>query len=167
MLTDQPRYIDTKETVGFVRRALKEAFPDTRFSVRQDRGTSSTYINVRWTDGPSFDQVGDLTSKFENHTRTAHNVVNVPSNVVVVEMVNGRPVPVMFGATRILISQRFSGADRESVVPRPSATADAFQWLEKEAYRAWVLRIREQDTLRATVDEAAPEVGEGPARKRL
>lgn len=55
-------YINTKETAVFVRKALKSAFPGFKFSVRIDRYSGGSSIDIRWTDGPSTEEV-DLVVK--------------------------------------------------------------------------------------------------------
>lgn len=54
-------YIPAKDVAKLVRAELKETFPDTRFSVRTDHGTT---LNIEWTDGPATKTVDDLTDKY-------------------------------------------------------------------------------------------------------
>lgn len=53
--------ITRNEQTALVRRALKEAFPVIKFSVKQQRGSS---INVSWTDGPTRGQVDAIIQRF-------------------------------------------------------------------------------------------------------
>lgn len=52
MQTAAPRYLSAAETAKLVRRALKEAFPGQKFSVRSDTYSGGASIDVKWTDGP-------------------------------------------------------------------------------------------------------------------
>lgn len=52
------------ETAKLIRKALKAAFPTIKFSVRISHSGSSTWI--RWTDGPTTDQVKAVTGEFES-----------------------------------------------------------------------------------------------------
>lgn len=53
----------TKQTAAqMIRKELKEKFPTTKFSVRKRYyGT----IDVNWVDGPSSDQIKDITCKYQ------------------------------------------------------------------------------------------------------
>jgi hypothetical protein len=53
------QYISAKDGNKLIRKALKEAFPGVKFSVR---GTDST--NVNWVDGPTEDEVSSIVSRF-------------------------------------------------------------------------------------------------------
>lgn len=55
---------DKPETAKLIRKALKAAFPTTKFSVRISRSGGSTWIN--WTDGPTSDAVRAVTAEFES-----------------------------------------------------------------------------------------------------
>ncbi|MBM2886756.1 hypothetical protein JFK97_20405 [Chromobacterium phragmitis] len=53
-------YLTTAETTALIRKALKEAFPAVKFTVRK----SGNSVNVGWTDGPSRDQVDTVAGHF-------------------------------------------------------------------------------------------------------
>lgn len=55
------KYFSNKETNGFIRSALKEAFPGVKFSVSHS-GAGSTDVN--WTDGPSAKAVDAIVRPF-------------------------------------------------------------------------------------------------------
>ena len=57
-------YISTTDTAKLIRSALKESFPGVRFSVRSDRYSMGSSIDVRWTDGPNTAQVRSITQWF-------------------------------------------------------------------------------------------------------
>lgn len=53
-------YLTTAETTALIRKALKEAFPAVKFTVRK----SGNSVNVGWADGPSNDQVDAVAGHF-------------------------------------------------------------------------------------------------------
>lgn len=62
--TGQREYLSCAETAKLVRSALKREFPGVKFSVRSDTYAGGASIDVRWTDGPTADQVGAITDQF-------------------------------------------------------------------------------------------------------
>lgn len=48
-----------------MKKALKVAFPGTKFSCRMSRGTGYGNVHVDWTDGPTVEQVQEVTRRFE------------------------------------------------------------------------------------------------------
>lgn len=61
----QSRWIKPAETAKLVRRALKEAFPDVKFSVVTDTYAGGASINVNWTDGPHPRHVEAIAKVFQ------------------------------------------------------------------------------------------------------
>ena len=59
------RNLDTTETAGLVRRALLEAFPGVKFSVRISRYSMGSSVSVRWTDGPTAKAVDKIVYTFK------------------------------------------------------------------------------------------------------
>lgn len=59
-------YISTKDAAALIRRALAEAFPGVKFSVRKSTGTASSWIRVTWTDGPTMTECDAVTSRFQS-----------------------------------------------------------------------------------------------------
>ncbi|MFB0827766.1 LPD29 domain-containing protein [Chromobacterium violaceum] len=53
-------YLTAAETTGLIRKALKEAFPAVKFTVRK----SGSSVNVGWIDGPNSDQVKAVAGHF-------------------------------------------------------------------------------------------------------
>lgn len=58
------RYLTCAETAKLVRKALKESFPDAKFSVRGKTYSGGASISVGWTDGPNIKQVETITCRF-------------------------------------------------------------------------------------------------------
>lgn len=54
-----------KDAAAAIRRDLRAAFPATTFSVHMGTGTASTWIDVKWTDGPNDDMVRNVTDRYE------------------------------------------------------------------------------------------------------
>lgn len=52
-----------KDTAAKVRKALADAFPGIKFSVRAERGSS---VRVNWIDGPRADVVRAVADKFQS-----------------------------------------------------------------------------------------------------
>lgn len=59
------KYISTTETAKLIRKSLKEAFPGVKFSVCSHKYAGGSSINVRWTDGPTTEQVDEIVNRFE------------------------------------------------------------------------------------------------------
>jgi hypothetical protein len=59
------RYIDTADVAKLIRLNLKKAFPGVKFSVRLQRYSSGSSIDVRWTDGPTKAEVKTITHAFQ------------------------------------------------------------------------------------------------------
>lgn len=53
-----------KETAAALRKALKAAHPETKFSVRMATGTAYGWLRVAWTDGPTATQVDEIIKPF-------------------------------------------------------------------------------------------------------
>ena len=56
-LTKPTRYLSCAETAKLIRQALKEAFPEIKFSVRSSVYSGGASIRVNWNEGPTSDQV--------------------------------------------------------------------------------------------------------------
>lgn len=54
-------YVTHTDTNKMIRKVLKEAFPDTKFSVKK----SNSSTRVQWEDGPSIEAVKNITRNFE------------------------------------------------------------------------------------------------------
>jgi hypothetical protein len=63
--TTRPRWIDTAEVAKLIRKHLKANFPGVKFSVRIDRYSGGSSIDVRWTDGPTKREVETVTHAFQ------------------------------------------------------------------------------------------------------
>lgn len=57
---------DVTVTAKKLRKELKEAYPNTKFSVRSEKYSMGTSINVSWTDGAAQDKVEEILKKYED-----------------------------------------------------------------------------------------------------
>ena len=58
------RHYDVKETAKLIREALKQAYPEVKFSVRLSRYSGGCSIDASWTDGPTAREVNDILDTF-------------------------------------------------------------------------------------------------------
>jgi hypothetical protein len=63
-LTQPTRYIRAAETAKLIRVALKQAFPEVKFSVVTDSYSGGASIRIRWVDGPQTKQVEPIAKRF-------------------------------------------------------------------------------------------------------
>lgn len=61
---DDRRFISLTETAKLIRIALKRAFPGVKFSIRSNRYSGGSSIDVRWTDGPIVSGVRAVTGNY-------------------------------------------------------------------------------------------------------
>ena len=59
------RYLTTAETAKLVRKALKESFPATKFSVRSSTYAGGSSMRVHWIDGPLSQDVDAVVGPFK------------------------------------------------------------------------------------------------------
>ena len=59
-----PRYIDVVDVARMVRKALKDNFPGSSFSVRSSRYAGGASIHVTWKAGPERTEVDALVSQY-------------------------------------------------------------------------------------------------------
>lgn len=59
------QYLSCAETAKLVRAALKESFPGVKFSVRSDVYAGGASIRIKYTDGPTYEQVKAVAGMFE------------------------------------------------------------------------------------------------------
>lgn len=57
-------YLSCAETAKLLRQALKESFPDVKFSVRSSTYSGGASIRVCWTDGPTTQAVESVSETF-------------------------------------------------------------------------------------------------------
>ena len=98
------QYLSCAETAKLVRAALKESFPGVKFSVTSSVYSMGASINIKYQDGPTYEQVKSVVSNFEGSYfdgMTDYKGSNYSS-------MNG--VNVRFGADFIFINRNYSMA---------------------------------------------------------
>lgn len=73
------RNFSAVETGKEIRRALKDAFPGVKFSLRMSRGTGYGWFSLSWTDGPTTSAAdavcnGFRSSYFDGMTDSTHQI---------------------------------------------------------------------------------------------
>lgn len=104
------KYLSCAETAALVRQALKEAFPDVKFSVRSKTYSGGASMTVAWTDGPNSAQVGAVTSVFEG----SYFDGGIDYKGSVYHMMDG--VQVHFGADSIHCERSYSEASVQTAI---------------------------------------------------
>jgi hypothetical protein len=97
-------YLSAAETAKLVRKALSEAFPGVKFSVRSKSYSGGASINVGWIDGPNSKQVEAVAKRFEG----SHfdSMIDLKSSLSTT--FEGRPVH--FAADYVFCNREFSDA---------------------------------------------------------
>ena len=60
----ETKYLSVVETARIIRKALKNKFEGTKFSVRSDKYAGGASINISWTDGPTSKEVEEITNLY-------------------------------------------------------------------------------------------------------
>ncbi|ALR06272.1 hypothetical protein XFHB_04800 [Xylella fastidiosa] len=60
------KYFTCAETAKLVRKALKESFPDIKFSVKSSNYSGEASIRLKWIDGPNFKQIKPISKCFKS-----------------------------------------------------------------------------------------------------
>lgn len=125
----QAKYIPVAEVAKLVRKALKESFPGTKFSVRSHSASTTSSIYIDWIDGPCTADVNATVNQFRGSEFDGMtDCLNGRTNFL-----NGERVH--FGADFISCSRKYS-------VNFLTRVAQAFV----EAYKFSMPKIEEQST---------------------
>lgn len=65
-LVAEPERASAKETAEAMRQDLAQRWPTTKFSVKMGRGSSAGWVDVSYTDGPTYNQVDDAMSTYQS-----------------------------------------------------------------------------------------------------
>lgn len=106
------KYFTCAETAAIVRKALKEAFPDVKFSVRSSTYSGGASIAVAWMDGPNVAQVEAVAGKFE----ASYFDGSIDYKGSIYHMMDGQVVH--FGADSIHCNRSFSDAVIQRAIDR-------------------------------------------------
>ena len=105
-------YINVVDTAKLIRKALKETFPDIKFSVVSDSYSMGASIRIRYQDGPNVAQVEAVTDIFEG----SYFDGMIDYKGACYAMMNGKRVK--FGADFIFVNRDYSDAKIQSVINR-------------------------------------------------
>ncbi len=103
-------YIDTADVAKIVRKVLKEAFPEVKFSVRSERYSMGSSIDVRWTDGPLAATVEAFVKRFQS---TSFDGMT-DSSICIRHTMAGAPIK--FGTGYLFCHREVSDAKRDALV---------------------------------------------------
>lgn len=53
------------KTAKAIRKELKQAFPNTKFSVRSSNFANGNSVHIEWIDGPTVNSVNEITNKYQ------------------------------------------------------------------------------------------------------
>jgi len=124
-----------RKRTNLIKTMLKNSFPDTRFSVKTGRGSTSESIEINWIDGPTEEQV-------EEQTKLRHHFENVDRCEITNEILLG-------GNTYFFYNRTYSNesielcrnAVRRFMSPHPSDAKKGQwwidQWVQTNAWRIW------------------------------
>lgn len=98
------KYLSCADTAKLVRQALKEFFPDIKFSVRSSTYSMGASIRVAWEDGPNTAQVEAVTGVFVG----SYFDSGIDYKGLIYHMLDG--LQVSFGADSIHCERRHSDA---------------------------------------------------------
>ena len=100
------RHITTVETAKLIRTTLRASFPGVRFSVRSDSYAGGSSIRVRWTDGPTEDQVESLIGHYKGST--FDGMTDMKSYHDTLVMTENGPELVWYGADHVFVDRDLS-----------------------------------------------------------
>ena len=101
-------YISTNDTAKMIRKELKHYFPATKFSVRGNKYSGGSSINIYWTDGPTSNEVDAITKRFEGASFDGMtDCKNYHTSFVILEGTE-LPVEVSFGADYVFTRRELS-----------------------------------------------------------
>jgi hypothetical protein len=104
------KHLTVAQTAALIRKALKEAFRDVKFSVRSDSYAGGASIRVRWIDGPNNAQVEAVAKRF----KASYFDSSIDYQGSVYHMMDGEQV--RFGADYISCNREYSDASVQRAI---------------------------------------------------
>lgn len=128
-----------KETAAALRKELRATFPGVRFSVRMDRGTAYGWLSVSWEDGPTDEQVREITRGYQSESWSGMDECyhHIPPQLV---MIDGVPTEVVWGSCGILTQRRLGEYGRQRGIEHLSRRHPEVDW-ESTACQPWADRL--------------------------
>lgn len=103
-------YISVTDTAKMIRQALKESFPEIKFSVKSSKYAGGASISVRYTDGPNVKQVEAVVGIFNGSYFDGQIDYKGPCYA----MIDGKQV--RFGADYVFVSRDYSDAMAQKAI---------------------------------------------------
>lgn len=114
--TTTPRSLTCAETAKLVRKALAQAFPGCKFTVRSKTYSGGASIHVEWIDGPTTPQVETITRQYSGATFDALiDLKEYHTSTLAGETVH-------YGADHVFCQRQYSPAFLQLVADRVAAT---------------------------------------------
>ncbi|MBB2981579.1 MULTISPECIES: LPD29 domain-containing protein [Burkholderiaceae] len=104
-------HLSRTETLALVRKALREAFPETSFTLQPSRSKLTEHgcdkaVFVKWTDGPNASQVFEVIARFEGRKHNWNQPKPWDDNAKVHHLLDGHAV--RFDLTRFVYKRELS-----------------------------------------------------------
>ena len=100
-------YVSTTDTAKLIRKSLRAAYPEHKFSVRSDSYANGSSIRVSWTDGPTEKEVDALVGEYAG--ASFDGMTDSKSyRTTTIEVEDGTRVKVQYGADFVFTSRTFS-----------------------------------------------------------
>lgn len=110
------KYLSCAETAKLIRKALAEAFPGIKFSVRSSVYSGGASIDVRWTDGPNTKQVESVAGVFSGSVFDGMQDLKISTKA----LVDGEQV--RFGADFVFCHREHSDAGVQKAIDQFART---------------------------------------------
>jgi len=101
-------YISTNDTAKMIRKELKHYFPNTKFSVRGNKYSGGSSINIYWVDGPTSSEVDVITDRFQGASFDGMTDCKNYHNSFVILDGAELPIEVHFGADYVFTRRELS-----------------------------------------------------------
>ena len=101
-------YITTNDTAKMIRKTLKNQFPSVKFSVRSDKYSGGSSINVSYTDGPFAREVEAVVKFYEGATFDGSIDLKEYKTTMMILEGDEMPTEVKFGADYVFVNRNTS-----------------------------------------------------------
>ena len=151
-------YISTNDTAKMIRKTLKNQFPTVKFSVRSDKYSGGSSINVSYTDGPFAREVEAVVKFYEGAKFDGMTDCKDYQTALMILEGDETPTEVSFGADYVFVNRRtsaeydaeliekFEEISGEKYESEKSYTTDAFGYYQMPTmYGCQILRSMSYD----------------------
>ena len=111
-------YISTTDTAKMIRKALKNSFPSTKFSVRSHSYSGGSSIDISWIDGPMESEVDAISKFYQGATFDGQTDMKDYHNSLVILEGNDLPTEVHFGADFVFTSRKISNEYKADLIAK-------------------------------------------------